>query len=215
MLLLNFFIELKGKLPQYLWRAEMGLADLVKVNEVKTKTLTFKNLFIYLFFCFVLNLSSFHPLKSENQVAAVVTALEVMPPLPHLCLPLESGNLHFHLYLTPNNPALTWDRGAPHLAWHWAGERTLTLTSNSIRQSGKGAKERHPTTWLPTPSSVRRPGPVLWPAVAVEPRVVGLWTSANPSISRRSLGIGSSKQVVRTFSYLLLSAVEGVSWMGR
>lgn len=79
----------------------MDLADLEKVKEVKT------NIFFKFFFCFVLNLSSFHPLKSENQVAAVVTAQEVMPPLPHLCLPLASGNLRFHPYLTPNNPALT------------------------------------------------------------------------------------------------------------
>lgn len=168
-----------------------------------------------LYFCFVLILSSFHPLKSENQVAVVATAQEVMPPLPHLCLPLASGNLRFHLYLTPSNPALTWDRGAPHLAWPWGGERTLTLTSNSIRQSGKGVKERHPAMWRPTPSSVRRQAPVAWPAVAVEPREGGLRSSAHPSISRRSLGIGSSKQAARTFSSLLLPAMEGVSWTGR
>lgn len=35
--ILFYFLELKGKLPRYLWRAEMDLADLVKVKEVKKK----------------------------------------------------------------------------------------------------------------------------------------------------------------------------------
>lgn len=39
-------IELKGKLPRYLWRAEMDLADLVKVKEVKTKFVFFLILFL-------------------------------------------------------------------------------------------------------------------------------------------------------------------------